>query len=112
MKQRFQFLFFALCIVTFFACNSKSNDLGSNPAGVYKDCNGGSGFITIHSSGEGYTMHIDKDNKDFPLEKKSDGLFTGMNGTITLMYDPYKMHFMLTGWGDRRISLCNPKELN
>lgn len=112
MKKRFQFLFFTLSTLTFFACNSTSSDLGSDPSGYYSDCNGGSGHITITKQGDVYTLHFDRDNKNIVLEKKADGLFTGISGTVILQYNAYKMHFELSGWGEHKISLCDPKELS
>lgn len=103
----------------------------ANIEGEWGDCDGWSPF-TITKSGSVIIVHID--NNDYTLEKKSNSLYSGAGGVITLVYDNRKevkaaeiakkypnlnikvdltkKKWYLSGIRERTITLCRRSEVS
>lgn len=109
MKKYFLFLFVLVTLLTLNSCKSKSSN-GPSIEGEWGDCNGWSPEFTITKQGD--VLMLRTKTNDIALEKKTDELYTGMGGVITLSYDVKRGHWFLSGVKDRKIEFCRKSEVS
>lgn len=111
MKKEFLNYFFFLALLTLLSCKSKSST-GPVIEGEWGDCNGWNDASTITISKQGDIFLVHSKRNDFTIEKKTDELYTGSGGTVIFSYDIQRGHWILSGIGERKITLCRHTELN
>ena len=97
-------IFILSCVIlkAFFISCENSHD---RIVGTWIKCDMGSAFCTITKHGKVFNLHYQNES-DWVLEKKSEEIFTGANGMITVRYDKKSNHLFVSAAGEGTEELC------
>lgn len=98
-------IFILTCVILtafFISCENSRDKI----VGAWIKCDNSSPFCTITKEGKVFNLHFDQSGSNWVLEKKSDGIFTGANGLITVRYDKKSNHLSLSAAGEGTQELC------
>ena len=109
MKKLFLSFFILLSLLTLDSCKSKSSG-GPTIEGEWVDCNGEEEPISITKQGDVLMLH--SKSIDIAVEKKTNELYIGNGGMVTLSYDIKQGHWYLSGVGSEKFELCRRSEVS